>query len=183
MNHQLIIQPTPNPNAFKFIIDIDVINDGKITYKSIDDCEHNPMAHAIFMLGSVTDAHFFENVITITKTEEHPWAVMEEAIKATILQHIDRHDPNFIQKNSIQKPKRELSPELQKIDAILEKAIRPSLRMDGGDLTILNFEGKVLSIHYEGACGSCPSSQWGTLQAIQNVLRSEYDEEIEVVDL
>jgi Fe-S cluster biogenesis protein NfuA len=159
----------------------DVIAEGKISYKHINDCVQNPLAKAVFMLGEIEEVHFFENVITVTKSDIHPWTVMEEAIRATILQHIEHHDPRFIEKVKEDTPQTKLSPELQKIDDILEHTIRPGLRMDGGDLTILNLEGNVLSVQYEGACGSCPSSQYGTLEAIQNILRDEYNPEIEVV--
>ncbi|OED34360.1 hypothetical protein AB834_07045 [PVC group bacterium (ex Bugula neritina AB1)] len=182
MNHDIIVQPTPNPNAFKFITHIDVISEGKHTFNSIEECSNEllvPMVRALFMLGSITNIHLFENVITVTKTDDHPWAIMEEAIKATVLQHIESHNPNFITTVS-EKPvqKKQKSPELQAIDAILDKSIRPSLQMDGGDLTLISLKDGVLKLNYEGACGSCPSAQMGTLQAIQNIIHSEYDENI-----
>ena len=46
--------------------------------------------------------------------------------------------------------------------------------MDGGDLSIIEFENNVLKVLYHGACGSCPSSTAGTLKAIENILRDEY---------
>ena len=39
--------------------------------------------------------------------------------------------------------------------------------------------GNKLSVHYQGACGTCPSSISGTLRGIQNMLRS-IEPEIEV---
>ena len=181
MKYQVVVEMTPNPNASKFIANVDVIRNGKITYKSIEECEHNFMAKAIFMLGSVVEVYFFENVVTVTKTADYPWAVMEEAIIATMLQHLDRHDPDCILDNASQDIKQKYSADLQKIDSILEKTIRSGLRMDGGDLTLLKLEGTSLYIHYEGACGSCPSAQGATLQAIQEILRKEYDEAIDVI--
>ena len=38
-----------------------------------------------------------------------------------------------------------------------------------------------LSIRYEGACGSCPSSLTGTLMAIENMIKEEIDPDITVV--
>jgi Fe-S cluster biogenesis protein NfuA len=38
-----------------------------------------------------------------------------------------------------------------------------------------------LNIRYQGACGSCPSSLTGTLMAIENMLKTEVDPELEVV--
>ena len=76
-----------------------------------------------------------------------------------------------------------LSPEDQKrLDAInemLDEEIRPYLQNDGGDLHVLGLAGNKLSVHYQGACGTCPSSISGTLRGIQNMLRS-IEPEIEV---
>ena len=41
-------------------------------------------------------------------------------------------------------------------------------------------DGNQLIVHYQGACGTCPSSISGTLRGIQNLLRS-IEPEIEVV--
>ena len=69
-----------------------------------------------------------------------------------------------------------LSPEdqqrLETINMLLEEEVRPYLQNDGGDLHVLGLEGNKLSVHYQGACGTCPSSISGTLRGIQNMLRS-----------
>jgi Fe-S cluster biogenesis protein NfuA len=50
--------------------------------------------------------------------------------------------------------------------------VRPYLQGDGGDLYVLGLEGNTLQVHYQGACGSCPSSLSGTLAGIENLVRS-----------
>ena len=52
---------------------------------------------------------------------------------------------------------------------------------DGGYLEVLGLTEHTLSIRYQGACGSCPSSLTGTLMAIENMIKEEVDPEIEVV--
>ena len=49
------------------------------------------------------------------------------------------------------------------INQLLDEQIRPYLQGDGGDLHVLGLEGNMLNVHYQGACGSCPSSISGTL--------------------
>jgi Fe-S cluster biogenesis protein NfuA len=61
---------------------------------------------------------------------------------------------------------------LDVISALMNQRIRPSLQADGGDLHVVGLSGSYLSIHYQGACGSCPSSIAGTLSAIQNLVRT-----------
>ena len=49
------------------------------------------------------------------------------------------------------------------------------MNADGGDVEIISFENDELRIMYQGACGGCPSAMMGTLDAIQNILRHELD--------
>ncbi|HBZ30452.1 MAG TPA: NifU family protein, partial [Nitrosomonas nitrosa] len=69
-----------------------------------------------------------------------------------------------------------LSPEdqerLERINILLDEEVRPYLQNDGGDLHILGLEGNILKIHYQGACGTCPSSISGTLRGIERLLRT-----------
>jgi Fe-S cluster biogenesis protein NfuA len=67
------------------------------------------------------------------------------------------------------------------IEALLDERIRPYLAGDGGWLEIIDLVDSTLTIRYQGACGSCPSSLTGTLMAIENMIRDEIDPEISVV--
>ena len=82
------------------------------------------------------------------------------------------------------RPREELSPEvrerLDRINQILDEQVRPYLQGDGGDLYVMGLEGNRLMVHYQGACGSCPSSLSGTLTGIENLVRS-IEPDIEVV--
>ena len=59
--------------------------------------------------------------------------------------------------------------------------VRPALAGDGGGLEILGLRGNILTIRYQGACGSCPTSIKGTLVAIESLLKRELSPSIEVV--
>lgn len=176
----IIIQPTPNPNALKFILDQAVKQEGKSSYKSPQECEHNPLARALFGLQGVDQVHFFDNVITVSKFGYEEWAPLEEAVIALIKERLPGHDPNYHDPNPEEERRAQLSPELRQIEEILDRTVRPGLQGDGGDLECLTYEDHILVIKYEGACGSCPSSTTGTLQAIQGILREQFDPEIAV---
>ena len=70
---------------------------------------------------------------------------------------------------------------LSAINALLDERIRPYLAGDGGWLEVLELTDETLTIRYEGACGSCPSSLTGTLMAIENLIRDEIDPDLSVV--
>jgi Fe-S cluster biogenesis protein NfuA len=44
----------------------------------------------------------------------------------------------------------------------------------------MGLEGNRLMVHYQGACGSCPSSISGTLTGIENLVR-QIEPDMEVV--
>jgi len=103
-------------------------------------------------------------------------------VQTLVHEKIDGHDIHFEDFPDKPKPDRSAwSPELIRIDDILDRTIRPGLQMDGGDVEPLDLEGNILTVQYMGACGGCPSSMEGTLQAITQILRDEYQSDLEVV--
>lgn len=175
-------QATPNPNARKFILSQDVKAQGKVSFSSASDCEHVPLAWALLALPAINQVHFFENVITVTKDGSGDWNSLDKLIVDVMHEEIPRHDIFFADSIQTKKPidRTQLAKPIQDIEEILDRTIRPGLQADGGDLEVVDFADNILTIRYEGACGSCPSSMYGTLNAIQSILREEYDEQIEV---
>ena len=179
---QFRIQSTPNPLARKYLLSQDLKKSGKVSYQDQNACDHVPLARELLSLSGVRQIHFFENILTITQDGTLEWTSLDQEVQHIVMQKIDEHDIDFIDFLESEKPRAvPLSPELKKIDSILESTIRPSLQMDGGDLELLDLEGNILTIKYMGACGGCPSSMTGTLAAIRSILEDQYRSDIEVV--
>jgi len=176
----ITIQPTPNPNALKFILNTSVKNEGNSTYKTPMQCGENKLALNLFTLRGVDQLHFFENVITITKFGYEEWEILETQIIETLRGSVPAHDPDYIDADPEKDRRANLTPELKDIESILDKTIRPGLQGDGGDIQTLSYEDNVLLVRYQGACGTCPSSTTGTLEAIKGILRDQYNPEIDV---
>ena len=66
------------------------------------------------------------------------------------------------------------------INALLDIAVRPALANDGGGINLISVEDKTIKVHYQGACGSCPSSTAGTLQYIEQFLKEAIHPDVEV---
>ncbi len=180
MDVKILIQSTPNPNALKFVINMPVKTEGKVIYKNAAQCKDNPLAAAIFTVPHVIDVYFFDNYITVTQDGDVEWDVIEDQIKQIVLKFAPTHDPNFHVDEAEKLSSAPISndPEILKIDEILNNTIRPGLQMDGGDIQIIGYDGNILSVNYQGACGSCPSSSMGTLKAIEGILRDQYNPDI-----
>ncbi len=180
MSLDVFVQPTPNPNALKFIIEKNFINEGKVTYRAPFQCPDVPLALALFDLRGVDSIHFFENSLTVSKFSFEPWENLEKSIITTLENMIDSHDSNIVILDPQKEKRKDMSPEQIKIEEILDQKIRPGLQGDGGDLNVVSFENNILVIRYQGACGTCPSSTTGTLSAIKSILQEDYSPEIEV---
>ncbi|MDC1173978.1 NifU family protein [Bacteriovoracaceae bacterium] len=176
----VFIQPTPNPNALKFIADKQVKKEGNSTYKSPMDCGENELAMKLFEIRGIDQVHFFDNVITITKFGYEDWDEVEPKIMNTIKEVLPNHNADYFDPDPEADRRRALPPEMQEIENILDRTIRPGLQGDGGDIQTVSYEDGVLLVRYQGACGTCPSSTTGTLQAIQGILKDEYSPEIQV---
>ena len=174
------IQPTPNPNALKFIINLPVKLEGNSTYKSPSECQDNQLALELFKVRGIDQIHFFENVLAITKFSYEDWTTVETGVMKTLKEFMPTHNPNYNDPNPEADRRKNLSPELQQIEDILDKTIRPGLQGDGGDIQALTYQDNILMVKYQGACGTCPSSTTGTLEAIKSILRDELNPEIEV---
>ncbi|NQZ58659.1 MAG: NifU family protein [Lentisphaeraceae bacterium] len=182
MELKFFTQPTPNPNALKFIFNKDVKTKGKITYGNAEECEKNAMAMSLFAVDGVTKAHFFENVITITQDGSAEWETLEDEVIELVRSQIADHDPDF--KHGIDEDERraKLPENIRQIEEILDRTVRQGLQADGGDIAVKEYdeEKNMLYVQYEGACVTCPSSTIGTLAAIKSFLKAEFNSEIDV---
>ena len=171
------VQATPNPEALKFIINRDVKSEGKATFSRGEETYDCLLARELLNLPLVEQVHLFENVVTVSKSGGD-WSDLEPQINSVLQTRIPIHNPLFRGKPDPLAARKNLPPELQKIEEILDRTIRPGLQGDGGDLDVISLEGKNLKIRYQGACGSCPSSTQGTLMAIEEILRREFDPDL-----
>ncbi len=180
---QLMIQSTPNPNALKFVLNTPVKTAGNWTYKNTTECAGNPLALAIFELDPrVKEVYFFDNYITVTQNGNADWEELEDKIRATVLEKIGSHDSDFKTPDLEKKTVTDTSdwPVMAQINEILDQTVRPALQMDGGDIQLVDSKDNTLRVFYQGACGSCPSSTMGTLKAIENILKDQFNPDIAV---
>jgi NFU1 iron-sulfur cluster scaffold homolog, mitochondrial len=175
------IEETPNPNAVKFILREPVSNGVARQYGSADQAENDPLAKSLFDVGHVVSVFYMDSMITIEKDDESDW---DELLPALAVPIRAAEAVNSAAAAAVGGPIAALvsdDPRLLKINEILDEKVRPALMGDGGYLEIIGLKEHTLSIRYQGACGSCPSSLTGTLMAIEGMLKQDVDPELEVV--
>lgn len=186
MNHSEVlirVQGTPNPAAWKFVLDRPVLVEGKATYSTVQEAENNVLAASLFQINGVKQVHFFQNVITVTHQFDYDSEPIQQQVCAVIQTRMPVHNPNQTPLDEKKIARKNLPPELQKIEEILDRTIRPGLQGDGGDIDVIKYEENKVYVLYQGACGTCPSSTTGTLMAIEGILRDEFNPTVEVIPL
>ena len=185
INYDILVrtQATPNPQAIKFVVNCPIKTEGKATFTNASEGDVLQLARELFLVGGVEQLHMFENVVTVTYTSDADRNKLIDDVTAVLQSRLPVHDPNFTLENEVKKKKEResRSPEIDQIEEILDRTIRPGLQADGGDIEIIDYKDKTVTISYEGACGSCPSAMYGTLDAIHSILRAEYDPELEIM--
>lgn len=179
------IEETPNPNAVKFILREPVSNGVARQYGSAEQAESDPLAKSLFDVGHVVSVFYMDRMITIEKNEEGDWDELLPAL-AVPIRAAEAVTPSAASAAAaaVGGPIAAVTsddPRLLKINEILDEKVRPALMGDGGYLEVLGLNDHTLSIRYQGACGSCPSSLTGTLMAIEGMLQQEVDPELEVI--
>src|SRR5215212_7479968 len=178
------IEETPNPNAVKFILREPVSNGVARQYGSAELAENDPLAKSLFDVGHVVSVFYMDSMITVEKDDEGDWDELLPAlavpIRATEAVTASAAAAGAAVGGSIEALTSD-DPRLLKINEILDEKVRPALMGDGGYLEIMGLREHTLSIRYQAACGSCPSSLTGTLMAIESMLKQEVDPELEVI--
>jgi len=180
------IQPTPNPNAFKFLVDRTLAKSGQtVAYAKPEQAQKDVLAQALFAIPGIETLFFCDNFVTVSMTAQADWRAVAEQVTRLLESHVPGEAETGAAGATADNPLDSLPKGgdpalLSRINSLLDDRVRPALAGDGGGLQVLGLDGKTLTIRYQGACGSCPSSTSGTLMAIQNLLQSEIDEELVV---
>jgi Fe-S cluster biogenesis protein NfuA len=177
------IEETPNPNAVKFVLKEPVSAGAARSFRNAAEAAGDPLAQSLFDVGPV---------VSVEKQEDEDWDDLLPRLAVPIRAAAGAGN-GAAAASAAAAGAGALGgalgavlsddPRLLRINEILDERIRPYLAADGGWLEVVSLEEKKLTIKYQGACGSCPSSLSGTLMAIEGMMQQEIDPEMEVVTI
>lgn len=177
-------ESTPNPNAMKFLPGEDISPSEPVHFDSKEKASSSTLARKLFSLDGIEAVFFGSDFITITKDKNFAWEILKPEITIFIMDHLAAKLPIF--DGAIAKPKQEIDPamlsEIEKqIVEIIETRVRPSVAMDGGDITYRGFNNGIVTLELKGACSGCPSSSITLKNGIEFMLK-HYVPEVESVE-
>jgi Fe-S cluster biogenesis protein NfuA len=179
------IEATPNPNARKFILREPLTWGVSRSFDNAEQAADDALASQLFAIDHVTNVFYVDHWITVTQDGGADWPELlrqlAEPIRAAPSAEVQSAQYAAAEPTVVAE---DMTPEererFERINELLDEQVRPYLQGDGGDLYVVGLKGHRLEVHYQGACGSCPSSLSGTLAGIEGLVRS-VDPEIEVV--
>ena len=178
------IEDTPNPNAVKFTLFEPLTWGITRSYENAEQAKDDKLACALFNIAHVSNVFYVDKWITVTQDGGADWPALVRLVAVPIRAAPAADAQTAATVAAASHAYADLSPaDQQRLDAIntlLDEQIRPYLKSDGGDLHVIDLDGNQLSVHYQGACGTCPSSISGTLKSIENLVKS-IEPNIEVV--
>jgi len=180
------IEPTPNPNAMKFVLREPLTWGVSRSYASAEEAKSDALAAALFDIDHVSNVFYVDHWITVTQDGKADWKELMRKLAVPIREApaADADSARYAEETATGAGLEHLSAadreRVERINGILDEQVRPYLQGDGGDLYVVGLEGNRLMVHYQGACGSCPSSISGTLAGIESLVR-QVEPDMEVV--
>jgi Fe-S cluster biogenesis protein NfuA len=174
------IERTPNPNAMKFVLKEPLTWGVSRSFGSKAEAQADPLAARLFEIAHVTDVFYVDHWITVTQDGGADWSELSRLVAAPIREALAAEAQSHgyaaaanghpaLDDDSLTDDQRN---KLELIAGLIDERVRPYLQGDGGDLYVVELEGNLLKVHYQGACGSCPSAMSATLTGIESLVHS-----------
>ncbi|MDR8391046.1 NifU family protein [Aliifodinibius sp. S!AR15-10] len=177
------IERTPNPDAMRFVLDEPLTNGVTKSFENPSEAEEDELANALFSIDHVLNVYYVDKYVTVTQDGQAVWSELLRKLAPPIREakaQLDATEDDEV--HATKEVQESDDPRLVQINEMLDDQVRPYLLADGGGLKILGLEGNRLKVHYQGACGTCPTATSGTLYAIESMVK-RIDPEIEVVSV
>lgn len=167
-------EPTPNPNAMKFVLSFSQGRSSRTFTREKRD-EAPDVIKELFDIEGVEQVFTLDTFVTITRAPGVDW----DALVPRARDVLSRLAPSQLRESQ--------GPASDEFEDRLEHFIRtdvaPFLQQDGGDIELVGVEEGIVSVRLVGACGSCPSSI-ATLQfGVERRLKEAFPDEVKGLKL
>jgi Fe-S cluster biogenesis protein NfuA len=72
---------------------------------------------------------------------------------------------------------------IRKLEVLFDEQVRPALAAHGGNVEIVDLDNNVLFLRLQGGCQGCSSSSATLKQGIQTLVKQNFPEIVDVVDV
>lgn len=184
-------EETPNPLALKFILGQPIVEEGHYLFSSLQEAQGLTVLEDILSLPGIESVLLTREFLTVTKTGDVPWSLLESIILSALQHHLSAfpltpseraypmHPDQF---EGWVPPDEETAEICREIETLIDTRIRPAVEADGGIILFRAFEKGVVYVVLQGACSTCPMSSETLKNGIQQTL-TYYIPEVVSVEL
>ncbi len=176
MKINIYTEITPNPNVMKFVAS-SIITEYDIEASKNKKSTTSNLANELLIFPFVDEVYISKNFLAIKKNNDIDWLDIANEMREFIQDYLNNnttlvHSTKVEKNNSIVKPKenKKNSIDEDEINSILEEYILPAVRMDGGNIILIEFKNGILKLGMKGACNGCPSASITLKEGIQKTL-------------
>ncbi|MFV0430622.1 MAG: NifU family protein [Alphaproteobacteria bacterium] len=171
---------TPNPATMRFLPGQQIMPEGTANFTSVEAAEkRSPLARRLFAIEGVIGVFLGGEFITVTRSADEDWQVLQPLVIAAIMDHLQNEEP-IIHEVTKAHSAEEDSEVIRKIKDMLDTRVRPAVAMDGGDIVFHGFEDGIVYLHMQGSCAGCPSASLTLKSGVENLLKHYIPEVNEV---
>lgn len=80
------VQPTPNPNALKFVLDRTLTQE-RLSFADPNSAGEHPLASQLFGIGGVSSLLLLGDFVTVVKTPAAKWSSITPKVKKVLSTH------------------------------------------------------------------------------------------------
>jgi Fe-S cluster biogenesis protein NfuA len=147
--------------------------------------EASPLAARLFALEGVRRVYVGSGFVTVTKDPAASWDALGRPLVRALEEHVRSGEawirPGFEAPEGAGAGRPNDGRIEARIRALLEREIRPLVRLDGGDVALESFSDGVVRVDLHGACAGCPSARATLAERIETRLREALPEVRSVV--
>lgn len=172
-------EATPNPASMKFVANRLIIHaDTPVEYLNAAAATGSPLALELFKGNYVKSLYFFNNFVTITKTDVADWSKLTQAIREFLQDYLSNNLPVIETYPEIEPLTQSTLPQAtilpgsieESIQDVLDQYVKPAVEQDGGAILFRSFDEGVVTVSLKGSCSGCPSATVTLKAGIENLL-------------
>ncbi|KAG2023217.1 NifU-like protein c [Coprinopsis cinerea AmutBmut pab1-1] len=172
-------ESTPNEDSLKFIPGVPVMEEGSAEFLDTRSALASPLALRLMGIEGITGVFYGPDFVTVSKSSDHPWAVVKPEVYALLMEFFSSGQPLFRSEEDREaagpQDTRILdtdSETVAMIKELLETRVRPAIMEDGGDIEYRGFDENdgIVRVKLKGSCRGCESSSVTLKSGIERML-------------
>ncbi len=148
-------ETTANPARMRFLPGKTLLSAGTAGFLNKESSARSPLAQRLFEIEGIASVYLDPQAITLTKTDDVEWPMLNPVILGAILEHFAGGEPVILDEGQ-PLPKPGLDTEEGKaIQSLLEQRINPQVASHGGRISLVDVQDDTAYIRLEGGCQGC----------------------------